>query len=160
MISMAGSKCSDSTASGQSLPLVPDAALILGALFPTGSDGYRGRSWEPDAVLSLAWQLFGPVSLGTNFGAGSIMDEEGRYLQFRGSVTVGVEITDRLGWYGEYFVNSPEYRDGGASHAADSGLTFLVTALLQIDLRFGRQFTGEEKGVFAGVGFVARADLL
>ncbi len=134
----------------------PDIALIAGALFPTGDEEYRGESWEPICVLSVAWALGGPFSLGINAGV-SLPEEEGsRYNHFSFSSALAAELTQRMGIYGEYFMERSDNENSETEHYIDGGMTFLIMEGLQLDARIGRKLNGDQREYFAGAGFVAR----
>lgn len=137
----------------------PDVAMILSTRLPTGSLAAASKSLEPRALLAAGWSLSERVSLGVNAGYANIEGGEGRRLgEFTASASIGLSLGDRLGTFVEYFGFYPAQADQATIHAADAGVTWLLSPDLQLDARTGYEFSGSgrENTFFIGAGVSSR----
>lgn len=135
----------------------PAAALIVATTLPTGSGELGGGdALQPEAVLSLAWDLAPDLGLGTNLGWAYPKDGGDRFHQLFASGALGWSATERLGLFAELFGFSEEEPDGDATLYADGGATWALSPDAQLDVRVGTGLSGTETDWFAGVGFAVR----
>ena len=138
----------------------PSAAVIFGASLPTGSGPGDGGAVSPEIVAVLEPSL-GSERIGAGFNLGVTSEEtagERQTLLF-GSAVLGLDVAPRTGVYLESFFNQ---RLGGAatpgpgrSIGFDGGMTYSLSADLQLDARVGGVVEGPAEWFF-GVGLVRR----
>ncbi len=112
-------------------------ALLVGTTLPTGSRRVAERRYQPEAVLSTAFDLSEKVGLGINLGAARPTEEGARFTQFFGSAALGFELTDKLGAFAEVFAFNRSSPDGRGQRYVDGGFTYGLTPDLQLDARVG-----------------------
>ena len=122
--------------------------VLFGALsVPVGDDELTSDGTDP--TLGLAWSdasgLFGTFTLA------SVTDGEAdRTTELSGALGNGFSISENLGAYLEYFGT---VRDSGApTHQVNSGLTYLASADLQLDIYLGAGLNSHAPDFFAGAG--------
>lgn len=136
--------------------LLPQLALIGMTTLPVGKDDDGGRSLVPEAKLAAEWEVSRRVGLGANATLARPVDAGERVTEFGGSAVLGVELTDRLSAYGEYF-NSFVKGDGTVgAHYGNVGLTLGITSDLQLDARIGAGGPRDARERFLGIGFARR----
>jgi len=135
---------------------VPELACILNTSLPTGSDNFRISRWQPAAVLAVGWDVQSIFSVGANLGFSSLVVDDVRIDQVRGSVSLGLPLSDKWSVFGEWFGLSLDHEGGTDLHYLDGGFTFLVTPDLQFDFRVGYGLNGVTPDDFIGMGAVIR----
>jgi hypothetical protein len=133
----------------------PRAALLAGVSLPVGARGRSSERHDPAVRLAFAHDLPAGVGLGYNLG----MAWAGEESRLEYSVTAGFGLGERLGAFVELFGDAPvDAPAGGAgpAHAADAGLTLLVTPRLQLDLAAGAGLTDEAPDRFLTAGVSIR----
>lgn len=132
----------------------PSIALILLTSVPEGGEEVSDGTWIPEAKLGFAWELTPRFSAGSNlnYAYATDEDEDERFHQISASVTTGFAWTDRIGSFLEYYGFSKESLDGDTTHYFDTGVTFLISNDLQLDVRIGRGFNEADPDYFAGAG--------
>jgi hypothetical protein len=135
---------------------VPELACILSTGLPTGSSNFRISRWQPAAVLAAGWDVQSVFSIGVNLGFSSLVVDEERIDQVRGSLALGLPLGDRWSVFGEWFGLSLDREGGSDLHYLDSGVTLLATPDLQFDFRVGYGLNGIDPDDFIGVGAVIR----
>ena len=83
-------------------------------------------------------------------------DQPDREASLLYSLALGMGVTDRLGAFLEVFGDRRMTGDTGAGVSIDGGLTFLLTATMQIDLFVGRGLHGPTADAFVGTGLSFR----
>jgi hypothetical protein len=138
------------------LPTRPMAAVIIESSLPTGGADYTAEAVQPVVKLALAWELSEKAELASNLNLAYLSDGSERFGQLGGSLALGLEVIERIGWYAEFFSFLPGSKDGDSEHFFNSGLTFLVSDCLQLDVRLGSSLNEASPDFFAGVGFIRR----
>lgn len=134
---------------------VPTTAILLDSTLPTGEDHLGSSGLQPGATLAFAWELAGGLGLGANFGY-ERFEEEGEDLgRGTGSVALGIPLSPSLGAFLEGFVLVPE-GDRTAEPFLDGGLTWLLDADLQLDVRAGFGLEEPAPNYFLGGGISVR----
>lgn len=140
----------------------PQAALLAGVSVPVGGRGRSSERYDPALRFSFAHDLPAGVALGYNLGmawstAPGVADETSSRLEY--TATLGFGLSDRLGAFVELFGDAPvdaPAGDAGPAHAADAGLTLLVSPRLQLDLAAGAGLTDEAPDRFLTAGLSLR----
>ncbi len=130
----------------------PAVAVIAGATLPTGSNEFGSDHVQPGATLSLAWDLTNHASLGWNGGYAYVSEAGARFSEWASSLALGYALAPRLGGYGEVYGFLTPDEQGGNSSFINGGLTYLLTADLQLDARIGAGIDGGDAGTYVGVG--------
>lgn len=150
---------------GAKINLVPHAddrrtafALLGAVSLPTGALGISSGGADASFLTAFARELGPRLSLGWNVGAAweSSPDRPGREAFLVCSLALGVGLTDRLGAFLEIF---GDRQVGGAASAAasvDTGLTLLLTDVVQFDVSAGRGLRGPADDLFVGTGLSLR----
>ena len=139
----------------------PEMALLGGLSLPTGGDKYSSNGIDPSFLVAFAHELSPKLSLGYNVGAkweSSAGNPERDQLTLY-SVALGLGLTDRLSSFFEFFGNEKQTGNTVTSEgfiAVDSGLTFLLTDIVQLDIYIGRGLVGQTEDVFVGMGLSFR----
>jgi hypothetical protein len=135
---------------------VPAVSVVLATSVPTGSREFREGRLQPEAKLATEWTLAPHVSLATNLDVARLLRDGRRYTELAASASLGVDLSPRMGAFAEAFGFAPEI--SGEKHTAylDTGLTAMLTADLQIDVRGGVGLNGMGPDYFVGAGLVRR----
>ena len=119
---------------------LPEMALIPQAFVPIGEDFFSSNEFLPGLNWIYAWEINDWLSIaGSTQGNRAIDSNEASYLEIAQSMTAAVSLTDRVGWYTEWFglfPNSPS-DDTKPAHFLNGGLTYLINDNLQYDVRAG-----------------------
>jgi outer membrane putative beta-barrel porin/alpha-amylase len=134
----------------------PAIALLLATTVPVGDDELTSDEWQPEAKLALSWDLTPRLSLASNLNYAYPADGPDRFHQLAASLTAGLSLTDRVGLYLEGFGFSKESADGSSTSYVNSGLTFLLSNDLQLDVRAGAGLDDPHPNWFAGLGAAVR----
>ncbi len=139
----------------------PEMALLVGLSLPTGGDQYSSNGIDPSFLVAFAHELSPKLSLGYNVGAKweSSAGNPVREKLALYSAALGLGLTDRLSAFFEFFGNEKQTGSMVTSEgfiAVDSGLTFLLTDIVQLDLYIGRGLAGQTEDVFVGMGLSFR----
>lgn len=131
---------------------VPEIALLLDTTLPTGNAGSSQSGLQPGLIFALGWTLSETLSLGVNFGGSYASAEGERFFEGSGSVALGIALSETWGAYVEYYGFVPESSGGDSTHFANTGLTYLLSDDLQLDLRVGGGLSGDDSDLFVGFG--------
>jgi hypothetical protein len=134
----------------------PAIALLFGTSLPVGSSELAADAWQPEAILAFDWDFTSRFSLGANLGYSYQSDAGERFHQAFASLSAGIGITDRLGAFVETFGFSKESAEGSSTQYVDSGLTWLVSDDLALDVRLGAGLDDPHPNWFAGFGASVR----
>jgi hypothetical protein len=137
-------------------PIVPATALLVSSSVPTGEKEVGASGWQPEARLSVAWDLTDLWSLGANGGWARPLEGEERFDQALGSVALGRSLGARLGAFVELYGLNPSGPDGGDESYLDGGFTFALGPEAQVDLRGGAGLTDDSADWLFGLGFARR----
>lgn len=134
----------------------PVMAILLGTSIPAGHRELTADEWQPTAILAMDWDFTDRFSLGANLGYAYLAEEDERFHQGFASVAGGFAITDRLGAFLETYGFTEEEVDGSATQYVDTGLSWLVSNDLSLDIRFGAGFDDPRPNWFVGLGGAVR----
>ena len=136
----------------------PELAVLGGLSLPTGDEAFSSDGVDPSFLVAFAHELSPRLSVGYNVGAAweSSPDQPDREASLLYSLALGMGVTDRLGAFLEVFGDRRMTGDTGAGVSIDGGLTFLLTATMQIDLFVGRGLHGPTADAFVGTGLSFR----
>jgi Putative MetA-pathway of phenol degradation len=122
--------------------------------FPLKSDAIGNDEIEGGLILPFAWNLSGRLHLGLMTEIDRLADEEGggHHFEWINSVTLGADITDRLGAYAEF---AAVLAEGGGEWTGqiDTGVTYALTDDIQLDAgcNFGVTETAPDYQPFVGL---------
>lgn len=133
--------------------LVPTTAVIVGAGLPTGARALRAPGVAPEVKLLAGWSLSDAWALSSNVNVASLDVGPARETELAGSLSVGRALSERAGSYLEWFGNRTP---SGGAHFLNAGVTWLLTANQQLDVRAGSGLGGNRRDYFAGVGLSQR----
>lgn len=136
--------------------LIPALSVIARTSIPTGEPGIGADDFEPEGKLVWAYDVTEGLSLSGNLNLALPVSDRGRYFEPAASVSLAFDLTDMIGAYVEYFGFYPVDRGGPARHSVNTGLTFLLTPDLQLDLRIGAGLSDAADDLFAGAGISVR----
>lgn len=135
----------------------PAMALILATSVPVGDDELTDDEWVPEAKLGFSWDLTERLALASNLNWAYPVDGDDRFHQLSASVSGGWSFTDRIGGFLEYFGFSEEVEDGPSTHYLNTGVTYLISNDLQLDVRVGHGLGNDaDPDDFVGFGAAVR----
>jgi hypothetical protein len=142
---------------------LPESALEVRFTAPTG-----GRAWTTERVefgldyiysweFADGWELTGSTGFGTNaLGDFEFLPDEpasDRFIVWSESVALGVELTERMALYVEWFgLFSYALADNFATSTFNMGVDFYVSDDFIIDFRAGVGLNDDTDDFFTGVG--------
>jgi hypothetical protein len=127
-------------------------ALMPFATFPLGSDEVSRDEFEGGIIVPFGWSFADGFYLGLMSEIDVLANEEGDHnLAWLNSVTLGSDVTNRLGVYIE--VVGVARRDGPWTGQLDGGLTFACTENIQLDAgcNFGLTDSAPDRQPFIGL---------
>lgn len=147
----------------------PQAAFLAGVSVPAGERGFSTERWDPAMRLSFAHDLGRGVGLGYNLGmawsseelpgGGPGAERREAVSRLEYTVALGFGLSERMGAFVELFgdapVDAPPGSDGPA-HAADAGVTWLLTPSLQLDVAAGAGLSDAAPDFLATAGVSIR----
>ena len=138
----------------------PQTALLVGTTLPTGEAGFSSERLDPSVRLACAHTLSETFSLGYNLaGIWETNEDETGDRDTTASVAysavLGIALTDRAGTFLEFFGSLPT-DEGKPANSIDTGLTYLVTENLQLDVLGGVGLSDDAEDWFIGAGVVYR----
>ncbi len=131
-------------------------AILLNTTVPVGSDGFTSDDWQPEVKLALGWDLTDRISLAPMLVYIYASDGGERFNQFAASLSAGFTLTERWGAYLEAYGFSKESADGSSTTYLDTGLTYLVSKDVQLDVRVGAGLDSPHPNWYAGLGAAIR----
>lgn len=134
--------------------LKPETAIILLTSLPTGSPEFKEADLQLTAKVCLGWEIWSLGGTSMNLNYGYLGSGEGRFGQWAGSVSQGIEINDQWGAYLEYYGFFPSVKNGDPQHTVNTGLTYLFSSDVQADIRMGQSLGTSDW--FVGVGMATR----
>jgi len=138
--------------SNRRAPSVPAMALLLQTTLPVGSRDLTSDKWQPSAILAFNWDFTDRLSLGANAGDSYAADGNERFNQLFFSLSAGYSINDRLSAFLEGYGFSKESADGSSTQYLDTGLAWLVSNDLSLDVRVGAGLDDPHPNWYAGMG--------
>lgn len=131
-------------------------AILLSTTVPVGSDGFTSDDWQPEAKLALGWDLTDRISLAPMLVYTYASDGGERFNQFAASLSAGFSLNDQWGAYLEAYGFSKESVDGSATTYLDTGLSYLISKDVQLDVRVGAGLDSPHPNWYAGLGAAIR----
>ena len=131
-------------------------AILLNTTVPVGSDGFTSDDWQPEAKLALGWDLTDRISLAPMLVYTYASDGGERFNQFAASLSAGFALNERWGAYLEAYGFSKESADGSSTTYLDTGLSYLVSKDVQLDVRVGAGLDSPHPNWYAGLGGAIR----
>lgn len=132
------------------------AALIVATTVPTGNSAVASSAWQPNATLSLAWDLSNSIGLGTNIGWARPESDGQRFNTFYGSVAAGFGVAKNTSIFTELIFFDRESERGPSTTTFQAGVTYLINPDFQLDLRAARRLSSEGADILIGLGASAR----
>jgi len=133
-------------------PSVPAMALLLQTTIPVGSRDLTSDEWQPAAILAADWDFTDRFSLGGNVGVAYAADGDERFDQLFLSLSAAFSINDRLSAFLEGYGFNKESVDGSSTQYVDTGLSWLVSNDLALDVRVGAGLDDPHPNWYAGLG--------
>jgi hypothetical protein len=128
----------------------PQAAAMAMVDLPVGHEAFKPEDPQVNLRLMLKNSLSEKMDLNYNLAYGW---EDGEPLMGY-AVSIGRSLNDRITVYGEIFGDKP---DGAkAAHSFDTGLLFLISPNLQVDLAAGTALNSAAPDYFITTGFSLR----
>jgi hypothetical protein len=131
-------------------------AIVLGSTLPTGDNQVRAEAPEMGAKFAAAYDLSAIVSLSSNLGAISVDSYGKRKWHYLSSLSMGINISDRLGSFVEMYAEYPP--DQAWQPALDCGITYLLHRNAQVDFYINKGLYEDAANVIIGSGFAFRFD--
>jgi hypothetical protein len=136
---------------------LPNVSFLAASTLPVGAAGFGSVHAQPEAKLAMNWTTASPLSVYSNAGVGGVFD--GSSWGQRGWVSVAVwyAANPKVSLFGEGLTTR---RLGGSvlsTNNVDAGITYLINARFQVDLRVGRGLGDVASGErFFGAGLARR----
>ena len=131
----------------------PEIAFLGHLTIPnTGNQAFEVDELAPAFRFAIAKDINEQVGISSNIGIewdGSNTSPIPIY-----SLALGLGLTDELGAFAEIFGEIPD--DGGSSHHADFGLTYLFNPDMQADMAFGFGLNENSNDFLMTIGFSIR----
>lgn len=139
----------------------PEAGVIVHFSLPTGASGLSSERADPTLLLVFSHSLSERLGLGYNLGSvwKSETDEHGErraLLDLVYSVSLGVSLTHRLGWFAESFGAFANEAGRADAHSIDGGLAYRLADNFQLDLSVGVGLSRGAPDWFVGAGAAVR----
>lgn len=139
-------------------------SVIIAAGLPTGNAPGHGEGLAPEIVFLMEPSLGSDrFALGLNAGFVSEPDPFARTLSMLASAAFGADMSSRTGVFLEMYgtrrlsggLETPGVESSDGRIFVDAGLTHLLTADLQLDLRIGHSLVNQKEN-YIGVGLSRR----
>jgi hypothetical protein len=126
--------------------------------FPTSQDDLGNDAVEGGLIVPFALELPRGWDLGATFAVGALRDEfgTGYHAGFANSITVGHDLTKKLAGYVEFFAEASAESGAPWVGSVDLGLTYAVTADLQLDVGVNLGVTNAAEDVNPFIGLTWR----
>jgi hypothetical protein len=146
---------------GLKIRLAPDdaktqLALLLNTTVPVGGDELTADDWQPEGKLAMGWDFTDRFSLASMLVYTYASDGGERFSQFAASVSAAFSHNDRWGSYLEAYGFSKESADGSSTTYLNTGLTYLLSKDVQLDVRVGAGLDSPHPNWYAGLGAAVR----
>ena len=139
--------------------MLPETGILINMVVPSGSANISDGEVLPGVSLVYSWELDNGWALAGQTQGNRALDAAtgNAYTEFSQAVSMATSLTDRIGYYAEWFCLVP----GGAEtmqpeHYFDTGFTFLIHNDLQVDFRGGIGLSDAAADYFFGTGLVRR----
>lgn len=134
----------------------PAIAFLAATTLPVGEEGLSSERYDPTVRFAFDHELGDALGLGWNVGyrresaPGPAGVEHQDYVLY--SASLGISAGERWGTYFELFGDVAAGGSGEDSHSFDTGITYLLTPDLQLDLEAGLGLNGAAPDTFFGFG--------
>jgi hypothetical protein len=138
--------------------LRPATALLAVLTFPTGGRAVTSDGIDPGGRLLLNWGLGERFGLDANLlvaGPTQGVNDSRRVLELQPSLSLEASITQRSGVFIEYY-STLKASGEEDEHSIDSGVTYLMSDDVQIDLSAGVGLNRAAPDFFIGAGVAWR----
>lgn len=129
-----------------------EAAVIAATTVPTGNAEYSSSSWQPTLVGSVSWELGRTTGLGVNLGIARPEGDGRRFTSAWLSSALGVGISDAASVFFELIAFDREEERGPNTLTFQTGVVYLLSPDLQLDLRAARRLSGDGVDILLGGG--------
>jgi len=129
-----------------------EAALIASTTVPTGGAAFGSSSWQPVGELTLGWELGETLGLGVNLGVARPTGDGERFTSTWASAALGVGLTDAASVFFELYGFNREEARGPNTVTFQTGVVYLLSPDLQLDVRAARRLTGQGLDLLLGAG--------
>ncbi len=136
----------------------PAVALVGELTIPTGNDPFTSDSVATRVLGAASWDLAGlgapweGLSLHANLALAFPTDGDDRFIEGQHAVALSVPLADRLGTFVEYYGFWRAHGGGPPEHYMDTGLTYLLTPRIQLDVNGGVGLNANADDWFIGAG--------
>lgn len=138
----------------------PALALIAATSLPIGEDGFTTDRYDPVVRLAVSHDLADAVGFGWNLGYRRESEpglfETSHQDFFFYSASLALAVGDRWGTFFELFGDLATGNDGDDVHSFDTGITYLLTPDVQLDIEAGIGINDEAPDSFVGLGIAWR----
>jgi len=138
--------------------LRPTTALLAMLSFPTGGRAVTSDGFDPRGSLLLNWGLGERLGLDANLGfAGPTQgpDDSSRVFELQPTLSLEASVTQRSSAFFEYY-STLRPSGGKDEHSIDSGVTYLLSDDVQLDLSAGVGLNRAAPDFFIGAGVAWR----
>ncbi|NIA29073.1 MAG: hypothetical protein GWP06_04060 [Actinobacteria bacterium] len=129
-------------------------AIILAATIPVGDDAVSTGGSDYGMKFAGSCDLSENTDLGINAGIYSVFDGMNRQLMAIASISYGISLNQSVGIFFETFAEMPQKEIW--TPVFDSGLTFSLTRLSQLDLYAGIGLNSVAPDLIIGTGYSIR----
>jgi len=129
-----------------------EVAFIASTTVPTGGSDFGSSSWQPVGVLALGWELGETLGLGVNLGVARPAGDGERFTSSWASAALGVGLTDAASVFFELYSFNREEARGPNTLTFQTGVVYLLSPDLQLDVRAARRLTGQGLDLLLGAG--------
>lgn len=131
---------------------IPQTAIIAGTTLPTGGNPYRESNLQPGVKVCFGWELSENWALSSNLNYDRSSEAGIAFNQFSQSLSLGWGFMEQWGAYLEAFSFQPDLLGKTDTTYINTGLTYLVSDDVQLDVRAGSGLNGINKDYFIGFG--------
>jgi len=132
--------------------LLPRLVLEAATTASVGTDGISNQDIEPIFKLIWSYDLGKGWGVYGNFNVAYPSTSGERFVQGQGGVCVTYAATDKLSFYGEYFLFGPNAKGTDSAQYLDFGAAYLLTNRVQLDVRAGFGLNRQSNNFFTGAG--------
>jgi hypothetical protein len=135
--------------------LIPQTAFLAHLTFPTlASAKYKLNYYAPSFKFAMQHTLSKKLTLGYNLGA--LWNGVTTKPIFLYTLTTGISLTEKLDGYIEIYGFAPQHET--AQHSTDTGLSYLLTQNISLDISGGYGITQNAPKYFMALGFSFRVN--
>ena len=139
--------------------MLPKTGLLINMVVPSGSASVSSGDVLPGVSLVYSWALDNGWELAGQTQGNRALDQTtgNAYLEFSQALTIATSLTDRIGYYAEWFCLIPSGAETmQPEHYFDTGFTVGIHKDLQLDFRGGIGLSDAAADYFLGTGLVRR----